>query len=80
MQKVQSPEDVREGVVEDRTPSEVVMLRLARSNVLHVNSWRNPEAEIKLIDFLKKNNHCAECQTHEQLKYVHDICLFGLSG
>ena len=67
--KASSAEFDCDGQEKDRLPSEVVMLRLARSNVLNVNSWRNPEAEIKLIDFLKKNNRCAECQTHEQLKY-----------
>ena len=48
--------------------SEAVRLRLSRQNVLHANSWRNPEAEIKLIDFLKHNRACAECRSQELLK------------
>lgn len=57
-----------ESSFDDASTSDVVLLRLARNNVLHVNSWRNPEAEIKLINFLKTNRSCAECKTHEQLK------------
>lgn len=48
--------------------SEVVLLRLARHNVLNVSSWRNPEVEIKLLAFLKMNRACAECRAREQLK------------
>lgn len=50
--------------------NEVVRIRLARSNVANSNVWRNPEVEMKLIDFLLKNNFCAECGSHEQLKYA----------
>jgi hypothetical protein len=50
--------------------SEVVRLRISRNNVAVVNAWRNPDAEQKLLEFLQQNDYCAECGTHEHLKWI----------
>jgi hypothetical protein len=48
------------------------MVRIWRKNVRFssIKPWCNPEAEMGLIEFLKRNSSCAECNDMLNLKYA----------